>query len=122
MDRLNQGYRRIGGYLFLIIVGGGYKDFVGLGVSRIDPFLQKFGFGSKTNVDLPQESAGLVPDAQWKEANVGISWYPGDTYNLSIGQGYFKATPLQLAMATSAIANDGKLMKPEVVKSIVQEQ
>ena len=106
---------------YFYIVGGGYNDFVGLGISKIAPYLEKFGFGKITDIDLPQESTGLVPDPDWKEKTTGISWYPGDTYNVSIGQGYFKATPLQLAMATSVIANGGNLMKPQLVKSIVDE-
>lgn len=104
---------------YFYMVGGGYKDFVGLGIAKISPYLEKFGFGSKTNIDLPQEQAGLVPDPTWKEEKTGTGWYPGDTYNISIGQGYFKATPLQLTMATASIANRGKLMEPHVVKSVL---
>lgn len=104
---------------FFYIVGGGYKNFNGLGIAKIEKYLEKFGFGAKTNIDLPEESAGLVPDAEWKEQATGTPWYPGDTYNISIGQGYFKATPLQLTMAISSIANGGKLMKPQIVKSIL---
>ena len=104
---------------YFYMVGGGYKDFKGLGIAKISKYLEKFGFGSLTGIDLPGEKQGLVPDAEWKEEKVGISWYPGDTYNISIGQGYFKATPLQLTMATASIANRGKLMKPQLVKSIL---
>jgi penicillin-binding protein 2 len=104
---------------YFYMVGGGYKDFKGLGIAKISKYLEKFGFGSLTNIDLPGEKEGLVPNADWKEENVGVSWYPGDTYNISIGQGYFKATPLQLTMAISSIANGGKLMKPQLVKSIL---
>ena len=104
---------------YFYMVGGGYKDFVGLGIAKISPYLAKFGFGKATNIDLPQETVGLIPDPDWKEAQTGTSWYPGDTYNISIGQGYFKATPLQLTMATASIANGGKLMEPHVVKSIL---
>ncbi len=107
---------------YFYMVGGGYKDFVGLGIAKIEPYLEKFGFGKETGIDLPQEGTGLVPNPDWKESKTGISWYPGDTYNISIGQGYFKATPLQLAMATSSIANGGKLMKPELVKSITDDK
>lgn len=104
---------------FFYMVGGGYKNFNGLGIAKIEKYLEKFGFGTKTNIDLPEEGIGLVPNPDWKEENAGTPWYPGDTYNISIGQGYFKATPLQLTMAISAIANRGKLMKPEVVKSVL---
>jgi penicillin-binding protein 2 len=104
---------------FFYMIGGGYKNFNGLGIAKIEKYLEKFGFGSKTGIDLPEESIGLVPSADWKEDTTGISWYPGDTYNISIGQGYFKATPLQLTMAISSIANGGKLMKPQIVKSVL---
>jgi penicillin-binding protein 2 len=105
--------------VFFYMVGGGYKNFNGLGIAKIEKYLEKFGFGSKTNIDMPEESVGLVPDAEWKEQKTGTVWYPGDTYNISIGQGYFKATPLQLTMAISSIANGGKLMKPQVVKNVL---
>ncbi|MFA5730219.1 MAG: penicillin-binding protein 2 [Candidatus Paceibacterota bacterium] len=105
--------------VFFYMIGGGYKNFNGLGIAKIEKYLEKFGFGAKTNIDLPEESVGLVPDPTWKEDRTGTSWYPGDTYNVSIGQGYFKATPLQLTMAISSIANGGKLMKPQVVKSVL---
>jgi len=104
---------------FFYMVGGGYKNFNGLGIAKLSKYLEKFGFGSATNIDLPEEKIGLVPDAEWKEEQTGLNWYPGDTYNTSIGQGYFKSTPLQLAVATSSIANGGKLMEPQVVKSIL---
>lgn len=104
---------------FFYMVGGGYKNFNGLGIAKISKYLEKFGFGSKTNIDLPEESVGLVPNSDWKESTIGTPWYPGDTYNISIGQGYFKATPLQLTMAISSIANRGKLMKPQIVNSIL---
>jgi penicillin-binding protein 2 len=104
---------------FFYMVGGGYKNFNGLGIAKIEKYLEKFGFGLETNIDLPEEKTGLVPDPTWKEEKTKLNWYPGDTYNISIGQGYFKATPLQLTMATSAIANRGRLMEPHVVKSIL---
>jgi len=56
-----------------------------------------------------------------EKEKTGYGWYPGDTYNISIGQGYLKATPLQLAVAYSAIANGGKIVKPQLVKSIVDQ-
>jgi len=105
--------------VFFYIVGGGYKNFAGLGINKIEQYLQRFGFGAKTNIDFPEEGIGLIPNPEWKEAKTATTWYPGDTYNISIGQGYFKATPLQLTMAISSIANRGKLMKPQIVKSVL---
>lgn len=108
--------------VFFYLVGGGYKGFNGLGIAKISKYLERFGFGFETGIDLPEEKAGLVPDPAWKEEKTGASWYPGDTYNISIGQGYFKATPLQLTMATASIANGGKLMKPQLVKKILDNE
>ncbi|MFA5432012.1 MAG: penicillin-binding protein 2 [Candidatus Paceibacterota bacterium] len=105
--------------VFFYMVGGGYKNFTGLGILKIEKYLEKFGFGAKTNIDLPEEGVGLIPDPDWKKAKNGTAWYPGDTYNVSIGQGYFKATSLQLTMAIASIANRGKLMKPQIVKSVL---
>ena len=105
--------------VFFYMVGGGYKGFNGLGIAKIEKYLEKFGFGANTNIDLPGEKTGLIPDPEWKEEQNGLNWYPGDTYNVSIGQGYFKATPLQLTMATASIANNGKLMEPQIVKSVL---
>jgi len=108
--------------VFFYMIGGGYKNFNGLGIVKIVKYLEEFGFSKLTGIDLPEEKAGLIPDPEWKEAKTGTGWYPGDTYNISIGQGYFKATPLQLTMATSVIANRGKLMKPQVVKSVIDKE
>jgi penicillin-binding protein 2 len=106
---------------YFYTVGGGYKGFTGLGIDRIDKYLDEFGLGNYTGIDIPGERAGFIPTADWKKQKTGTSWYPGDTYNISIGQGYMKATPLQLAMATSAIANGGKLLQPQIVDSILDK-
>ncbi len=105
--------------VFFYHVGGGYNNFVGLGIEKIEKYLNYFGFGKKTGIDLPGEKVGLLPTPDWKKEKTGLPWYPGDTYNLSIGQGYLRATPLQLNMAIASIANGGKIMKPRIVKSIL---
>jgi len=90
-------------------------------VEKIDSYLDLFGFGKTTGIDLEGETSGFIPTPEWKKEKIGYSWYPGDTYNISIGQGYLKATPLQLAVAYSTIANGGKIVKPQLVKSIVDQ-
>ena len=78
-----------------------------LGVDRIKEWANKYGYGQKTGVELPNETAGLVPNDQWKQDNKGERWYLGDTYHLSIGQGFLDVTPLQVNQSTNVIANDG---------------
>lgn len=98
--------------VFFYAVGGGWDKISGLGVKRIDEYLEKFGFGEKSNIDLPGEGSGLVPSPEWKKRVKKESWYIGDTYHLSIGQGDLLVTPLQLINAISMIANGGKLYQP----------
>jgi len=78
-----------------------------LGVDRIRDWANKYGYGLKTGIELPNETAGLVPDDQWKRTNKGERWYLGDTYHLSIGQGFLDVTPLQVNQSTNVIANNG---------------
>jgi len=78
---------------------------------------RRFGFGRKTGLELgSEESAGLVPDDAWKQENVGYGWFVGDSINMSIGQGFLKATPLQVANMFAVPANGGDLVKPHILK------
>jgi penicillin-binding protein 2 len=110
--------------VFFYTVGGGYKGQEGLGPSRIKKYLEIFGFGKLIDSDFPIPSfaKGLIGDPEWKKKNLGESWWDGDTYNLSIGQGYILTTPLQVARAYAAIANGGKLLKPKFIKEIIDEE
>jgi penicillin-binding protein 2 len=94
-----------------------------LGISRIEKYLNLFGFGTSTGVDLPGEMPGRVPSPTWKQKYFKTPlekiWFQGDTYNLAIGQGFLLTTPLQVAVGISAIANDGKLIKPHLAKKIM---
>lgn len=104
--------------VYFYVIGGGYKNIKGLGIDRIDKYLRLFGFGSPLGIDLPGETSGLVPSPSWKKSVKNEGWFTGDTYNVSIGQGDVLVTPLQLATAISAIANNGTLYKPRVVSKI----
>jgi penicillin-binding protein 2 len=104
--------------IYFYTVGGGYKDQQGLGPSRIKKYLELFGFGNDTQVDLANEASGFVPSPEWKKEAKGENWWDGDTYHLSIGQGDLTVTPLQVAAAYAAIANGGTLYQPEIVKEI----
>lgn len=104
---------------FFYYIGGGYQDFVGLGVDRLAKYAKLFGMGVKSGVDLPNEATGFVPTADWKKTTKGESWYIGDTYHFAIGQGDVLVTPLQVANFTAAVANGGKLMEPHIVTGIL---
>ncbi|OGH76951.1 MAG: penicillin-binding protein 2 [Candidatus Magasanikbacteria bacterium RIFOXYA2_FULL_40_20] len=105
---------------FYYYIGGGYKNFTGLGIEKIRSYLELFGFGNKLGIDLPGENSGFLPSKEWKEETKNEKWYIGDTYNVSIGQGDVLVTPLQIASMTSVIANGGTLYRPKILKSIVR--
>jgi penicillin-binding protein 2 len=104
-------------------IGGGFEQFSGLGITRLNKYMTEFGLGKETGIDLPGESAGLVPNNQWKlqqEWNTrGEPWLTGDTYNLSIGQGYLLTTPLQMANVVAAVASGGTLYRPQLIYQVV---
>ena len=104
---------------FFYMIGGGYNDFIGLGVDRIAQYAKMFGVSEKLGIDLPNEASGFFPSKDWKESVKNERWYVGDTYNLSIGQGDILVTPLQVAAWTAVFANGGTLYKPYVVKEIL---
>lgn len=79
---------------------------------------REFGLGQPTGIQGIAESAGLIPDPEWKLANIGEGWATGDAVNMSIGQGYVQVTPLQMANIVAAIANGGTLYRPTLVDHI----
>jgi len=94
-----------------------YKIGLALGIDYIAKNLKKMGFGKKTRIDLPNEKKGIVPNKEWKYKKFHQPWFIGETLNAVIGQGYFLATPLQVAVNTALIASS-KLPKPYIVKKI----
>jgi penicillin-binding protein 2 len=70
-------------------------------------------------IDLPGEASGFIPSIEWKNTELEEPWYIGDTYNTSIGQGYFLTTPLQIASMTAVVANRGVLYRPRIVTHII---
>ncbi len=89
-----------------------------LGIDKMSKFLDLFGFGKKTGIDIHGELRGLNPSRQWKRENRQMVWYPGETLITGIGQGFMLTTPLQLAVITATMANRGKQMQPIVVQAI----
>lgn len=89
-----------------------------VGVDDISLYAKKLGFGRPTGVDLPEEVKGFVPTPQWKRQALKDGWYPGDTVNYSIGQGYLLVSPIQVISMMAAFANGGYLVTPYVVDRI----
>jgi len=92
-----------------------YDLALNLSIDRIQPFLASFGFGQKTGVDMPIDNIGLLPSREWKRRKKKQPWFPGETLNTAIGQGFLLTTPLQLATGTAILANRGKRIRPHLV-------
>lgn len=108
--------------VYFYTIGGGYGDITGLGIERMKEYMEKFGYGKKTNIDLPTEVSGAYPGKKWKEERIGERWYIGNTYHASIGQGYITSTPLQVLNSIAAIANGGTLFQPQIVSYAIDLQ
>ncbi len=97
-----------------------------MGIDAIARFMAPIGFGSKTGVDLEGESEGILPSQEWKKRRFKKpeqkKWFAGETISIGIGQGYNSYTPMQLAQATAALANDGVLFRPHLVKYITDSR
>jgi len=96
-----------------------YEISTAIGIDRMHSYLDKFGLGQYTGIDMVGEHRGLVPSREWKRSafrnRADQTWFPGETVIASIGQGYMLATPLQLANATAALATHGKRFRPHIV-------
>jgi penicillin-binding protein 2 len=107
--------------IYFYKIGGGFENEVpngGLGVWRAKEYAEALGYGRLTGIELPGELKGLVPDPTWKRINKAENWSTGDTYITTIGQGYVLATPLQVLQSYAILANDGKYMKPTLIKEV----
>ena len=112
--------------IYFYVVAGGHPSspVKGLGAEKLAEYYKKFNLGSATGIDLPGEKTGVVADPGWKARYfkndpILSKWYLGDTYHIGIGQGDMLVTPLQVAMWTSIIANNGVGMVPRVLDSVV---
>ena len=92
--------------------------FNGVGPLALAEWAREFGFDNPTGIDLAGEVGGLIPDPALKQRTFGEPWVDGDTYNFAIGQGFVAATPLQMAVATAAIANGGTVYEPQIVYEV----
>ena len=99
-------------------IGGGFEGQQGIGIVNINKYMRMFGFGEKTGIELKSEEYGVIPSPEWKEENFEDgTWRVGDTYNTSIGQYGFQVTPIQVVRAVAAVANNGVVFNPTILKS-----
>ena len=89
-----------------------------MGIDTLHNNLKLFNFGKKTGIDIPGERGGVLPSKAWKKINKDEPWYRGETLITGIGQGFMTSSPLQLAVATAALANKGKMFQPKLLKNI----
>ncbi len=95
-----------------------YQLALSLGIDRIHDAMIRFGLGTVTGLDLPQEKNGLFPSREWKQRVRKENWYPGETLNIGIGQGFTLVTPVQLAQMTARIAMRGGGFVPHLLATV----
>ena len=88
-----------------------------MGYDPIGSVAQQVGFGRKSGIDLPGETTGLLPSPNWKQEHMQEAWSAGDTCNTAIGQGNLQVSPLQMAVATAALANGGRVLRPRLMRA-----
>lgn len=94
-----------------------YQVAYDMGIDRLSSWMSKFGYGEYTGIDLSEERAGLMPTREWKQKRHKKPWYQGDTIQVGIGQGYWTATPIQMAKALMTLINDGTVKTPHLLQS-----
>ena len=99
-----------------------YELGVEMGVDIMHDYLSRFGFGMDATLDVGGALPGLLPSRDWKRGMRNEPWYPGDSVNMSIGQGFFLATPLQLATATALVANRGDWVQPRMLRDVMGDR
>ena len=97
-----------------------YQLILKIGINKWSEYSRRFGFGSKTKIDIGQESAGLIPYSKYYEKIYGVNWPKSILLSLVIGQGEVSVTPLQLAQYTALIANNGFAVQPHLVKGYIE--
>ncbi len=88
-----------------------------MGIDQMHNWMTRFGFGLSTGIDLPGERSGIMPSTTWKRTRLGEAWFPGETLNVGIGQGFMLATPLQMATSAAMMANRGRPVRPHLIKT-----
>ena len=96
-----------------------YQIAYDMGIDRLSNWMMMFGFGDYTGIDIYEESKANMPTREWKMARHKTPWYKGDTIPVGIGQGYWTATPMQIAKATSVLVNEGAVTAPHLLKATI---
>ncbi|MDR0635055.1 MAG: penicillin-binding protein 2 [Azoarcus sp.] len=128
MDDKKGGHGAVDMYKSLVVSCNTYYYMLAsdLQIERIASFMPQFGFGARSGIDLPGEGKGVLPSPDWKRKRFKTreqqKWYAGETISVGIGQGYNAYTPLQMAQAMATIANDGKRMRPHVLRAVIDNQ
>lgn len=98
-----------------------YQIAYDMGIDRISTWMMLFGFGDFTGIDIHEESKANMPTREWKMARHRQPWYQGDTIPVGIGQGYWTATPMQIAKATSVLVNKGEVIAPHLLRATIDK-
>ncbi|WP_413477548.1 penicillin-binding protein 2 [Vibrio hibernica] len=98
-----------------------YQVAFDLGIDRLSKWMNKFGYGELTGIDLHEESSANMPTREWKRARHRTQWYQGDTIPVGIGQGYWTATPMQIAKALSVLVSHGKVRAPHLLRATIDK-
>ncbi|AHI06318.1 penicillin-binding protein [Bdellovibrio bacteriovorus W] len=98
-----------------------YKMGIALGVDKMYDYIHLLGIGQKTGIELAREVSGTMPNSAWKKATVGEEWQPGENLSTAIGQGFVNVTPLSMAIAYNTIGTEGKVVKPFIVRKIIDQ-
>lgn len=106
----------VSGDVYFYTVGGGFQDQKGLGIERLEHWYRTFGYGSKTGIELANEASGIIPSPDWKMKTFNEEWRLGNTYHTAIGQYGTQITLLEAVRSIAAVANNGKLVKPTIIK------
>ena len=98
-----------------------YQVAFDLGIDRLSSWMNKFGFGEYTGIDIHEESSANMPTREWKQARHRTPWYQGDTIPVGIGQGYWTATPMQIAKALSVLVTHGEVRAPHLLRATMDK-
>jgi len=99
-----------------------FKMGIALGVDKMFAYINPMGIGQKTGIELAREVGGTMPNSEWKKVKYGEEWQPGENLSTAIGQGYVEVTPIQMAVAYNSIGTEGKVVKPFIVRKIIDQE